>query len=177
MEQEETTFVPIGKPRALPRIMALIASIIVAFEGLFLMTKISPACFSGLGALPKEAVSLILLHIVILSCIIGIYSWVSLTDIDGRFRSFFKHSAIVIFGFGLLFGIEGLVAINLSGFIISGTTSIIMISMGLLLFTLGVLSMVSYVLNENISFLRMPVHYAAVILFILLMLPPAFLAN
>ncbi len=124
----------------------------------------------------EERVSLILLQIVVLSSIIGIFSWVSLTDIDGRFRGHFKHASIALFGFGLILGIEGLVAINLSGFIVSGTTSTIMVSTGLMLFTLGVLSMVSYELNERKSSLHRSTPFVAAILFILLLLPPAFLA-
>ena len=176
MELKAADYVPIKQPRGLPRIMALLASIVVAFEGLILMTQILPASFAGLGVLSIGTVSLILLQIVILSCIIGIFSWVSLTDMNGRFRGYMKHASIVSFGFGLVLSIEGLVAINLSGFIITGTTSTIMLSIGLMLFTLGVLSMVSYVLNERKSSLHGSIPFVAAILFILLMLPPAFLA-
>jgi hypothetical protein len=177
MEQEAADIVPIRQPRGLPRFMGLMASIVVAFEGLYLMTQILQANFVSLGVLSKETVSLILLQIVIFSCIIGIFSWISLTDTDRRFGGFLKHAAIVSFGLGLILSVEGLVAINLSGFIIAGTTSTIMISVGLMLFTLGVLSMVSYVLNERKSSLHGSVHFVGAILFILLMLPPAFLAT
>jgi len=176
MEQEPADFVSIKQPRGLPRIMALLASIIVAFEGLILMTQILPASFVGLGVLSRGTISLILIQIVFLSCIIGIFSWVSLTDIDGRFRGYLKHASIVSFGCGLVLSVEGLVAINLSGFIITGTISTIMISIGLMLFTLGILSMVSYVLNERKSSLHGSVPFVAAILFTLLLLPPAFLA-
>jgi hypothetical protein len=176
MEQEAADFVLIKRPRARPRVMALIASIVVAFESLFLMTHVQTASFVGVGVLAKGAVSLILFQIVLLSSIIGIFSWVSLTDTEGRHKGRVKYASFIMFGIGLIVSIEGVVAINLNGFVETGVNSLLMISIGLMLFTLGVLSMVSFVLNERKSSLQGSTLYAAVILFILLMLPPAFLA-
>ena len=164
------------QPRILSRIMALIASALVAVQGLILMTQISPASFEGLGTLSIETISLILFQIVVLACIVGVFSLISLLDKDGLFMSHSIFAPIVLFIVGLILSVEGLVAINLNGSIITGTTSTLMTAIGLMLFTLGVLSMVSYVQNERKSSLHGPAPYIAAILFILLMLPPAFLA-
>ena len=176
MEQEATVAGMIMQPRILSRIMALIASALVAVQGLILMTQISPASFEGLGTLSIETISLILFQIVVLACIVGVFSLISLLDKDGLFMSHSIFAPIVLFIVGLILSVEGLVAINLNGSIITGTTSTLMTAIGLMLFTLGVLSMVSYVQNERKSSLHGPAPYIAAILFILLMLPPAFLA-
>jgi len=177
MEQEATEAGTIMRPRTLSRIMLLMASALVAVQSLILMTQISPASFVGLGALSIETISLILLQIIIFSCILGIFCLRSLLDKDGRFRGRFGNISIVSFAIGLILSAEGLVTINLNGSIITGTTSILMICIGLELYTLGILSMTSYVQTEKEATLHGSTPFIAAILFILLMLPTAFIAG
>ena len=176
MDQGATEAVKIIQPRELSRIMALIASGIVAFEGLILMAKILPASFEGLGSLSIGTVSLILFQIILLACIVGIFSLIILLDKEGRFRNRLKFASIASFVIGLILSIEGLLAVNLNGYIVTGTSSVLMICVGLELFTLGILSMLAHVQNGKLSSRNRSVLLIAAILFMLLMLPPAFLA-
>jgi hypothetical protein len=175
MEQVTTDAGTIMHPGKSSGIMVLMAGGLVAVQGLILMTQISPASFEGLGALSVETISLILFQIVMLSCILGLFSLTRLLNKDERFKKQFEFVSIALFIVGLALSVEGLVAINLNGSIISGTTSTLMISIGLMLYTLGVLSMVSYLQNNEKPSLHKSTPFIASTLFILLMLPPALL--
>jgi hypothetical protein len=139
------------------------------------MTSASAVTFKGLGVLSKGTVSLILLQMVALACIVGASSWISLTDKDGLFGRRSRFSSILSFVIGLVLSAEGIVAIVLNASIVVGATSIFMIVVGLELYALGILSMTSFVQNEDRPSERGTALFVSVIVFILMMLPPAFL--
>ncbi len=155
--------------------MLFMAAILVAGQILFLMMNIFPASFEGLGALSSTTISYILLQMVILACIVGYIAWSGAVGKDKQPMSALSLVSILSFVAGLILSVEGLIAINLNESIISGTTSTIMISTGLMLYTLGVLSMVTFVQNERISRYSISAPFVALVVFTLLMLPPAFL--
>lgn len=167
----------IAKPKTISRVMVLIGSGVVAFEAYSLMSHISPTSFEGIGTLSAGTISLILLQIVALSCVVGIFSLVILLDKEGWFDNRLRFVSTVLFAAGLLLSVEGLVTIYFNGFIQSGTTSIMVVCIGLELYTLGMLSMVSYMQNGKNSPLERPFPLTAAILFMILLLPPAFVIN
>jgi hypothetical protein len=161
--------------RTLLRLMLFMASILVCGQILFLMMNILPASFEGIGALSTQMISYILLQVVILSCIVGYLAWRSTLNKDAQSKGSLNPLSLLSFVAGLILCIEGLIAINLNNSVISGTTSTIMISTGLMLFTLGVLSMVTFVQGERITNYRFSSTFVALLVLTLLMLPPALL--
>ncbi|HTY47736.1 MAG TPA: hypothetical protein VMB46_08760 [Methanomassiliicoccales archaeon] len=170
MEQGEN--LEIRNPRGILRILVLLASWLVALQTIFLMAKISPASFEGLGDLSTQTVSLILLQIVLLSCIIGIIALASLSSENWTVR-LVRRARIVLLLFGVILGVEGVSTIYLSNFIVSGSNQILMGSFGLVLYTLGILSMISYMQNERGLTFRREAQALSAIVFLLLMLPMA----
>ncbi|MGD1060423.1 MAG: hypothetical protein ABR879_03085 [Methanomassiliicoccales archaeon] len=139
------------------------------------MTSASVASFKDLGVLSKGSVSLILLQIVVLACMVGASSWISLTDKDGLFGKRSRFSSTLSFAVGVVLSSEGIVAIALNGSIVTGTTPGFMIVVGLELYALGILSMISFVQNEDRPSERGTAAFISIIVFILMMLLPAFL--
>ncbi len=163
------------KPGITLRLMLFMAAILVAGQTLFLMMNVFPASFEGIGALSSQMISLILLQIVILASIAGYIAWWSALGKDQQSPKALNYVSITSFIVGLILSIEGLIAVYLNDSIISGTTSTIMISTGLMLYTLGVLSMVTFIQNERIAYYSISTPFLSIIIFTLLMLPPVLL--
>lgn len=163
------------KSKILLRIMVLLASIIVALETLLLIPNISSTDFESVGTLSTQTLSIILLQIVVLSCVIGIVSWIGLVQKGERTMNSSSLISIVLFIAGLLLVVEGLITINLNQSIMTGTTSVLILTFGLMMYALGALAMVSYVQSSEMLPRQMSTPFVATIAFILLMLPPAVL--
>ncbi|MBI0582162.1 MAG: hypothetical protein JET69_04010 [Methanomassiliicoccales archaeon] len=78
---------------------------------------------------------------------------------------------------GSVLSIEGIAAIDLRSYIVSGTTAEVVIVVGLQIYALGVISVTAHTWDRwNLSDAR-PISSIGVLLFFILLLPPAFLVR
>jgi hypothetical protein len=151
----------------------IITGAVLAFQCLPQLSLARPIAFSGLGVVSKEAIYLLWLLIMVLSLILVVITTLSLLP---RFIPKLNREKIcVLFLFiGAIFAALGLASINLSGTVVSGTTSSFR-PIGIELLCLGFLSMALFVDNmDERNFLKDVPNYF-ILLFFIFLVPAAFI--
>lgn len=156
-------------------LLMLFSGGVLAVQCILLLAVIGPITVMGIGTLSQGMVSWILIEIIMVCAILSVFSILCLRP--GFALDPVKKISPLLFPFlgGSIFCIEGIASINLSSAIVSGISSSFTILIGIQLFCLGIISISAFVAAKGNSYLVRYVPNYFVLIFFLLLIPPAFL--
>jgi hypothetical protein len=158
-------------------LLMLLSAAVLAAQCALLVTVARPITLIGIGTLSGEMISDFFLQIILVCAILIVLAILSFRpSLDPDPCK--KMSPLLILLFcGSLCCVEGIASINLSTEIVNGINKSFMVTIGIQLFCLGIISIASFVAAKGHSCLikRVPNYYA--LIFFILLMPAAFLVG
>lgn len=156
-------------------LLMLLSAAVLAAQCALLMSVAGPVTLTDFGTLSKEMISAFFVQIVLVCAVLivlAILSFRPSLDPDPCKK---MSPLLILLVCGSVCCIEGIASINLSTEIVSGINKPFMITVGIQLFCLGIISIASFVAAKGHSCLikHVPNYYALV--FFILLMPAAFL--
>jgi hypothetical protein len=156
-------------------LLMLLSSGVLAIQTLLTLSVAGPITLTGIGILAKGTVSTILFQIVFICALLMMLAIFSFRSVKSPDPSKKLSSLLILLIAGSLCCVEGIALINLSNAIISGINRSFMITFGVQLFCLGMITIATFVEAKGNSYLikNIPNFYA--LLLFLWLIPAAFL--
>ena len=156
-------------------LLMLFSGGVLAVQCILLFAVIGPITVMGIGTLSQGLVSWIFIEIIMVGVILSVFSLLCLRP--GFTLDPVKKISPLLFPFigGSICCVEGIASINSSSAIVSGINSSFTILIGIQLFCLGIISISAFVAAKGHSYLVRYVPNYFMLIFFLLLIPPAFL--
>jgi hypothetical protein len=156
-------------------LLMLLSGGVLAAQCILLLSVTEPVTIAGIGTVPKATISALFIEIALICIVLIILALLSFrpgSSPDPRKK---LSSSLVLLIAGSVFCVEGVTSINLSSAIVSGIKGSFMITFGVQLFCLGMISIAAFVWAKGRSYLikNVPNYYS--LLFFLGLIPASFL--
>jgi hypothetical protein len=156
-------------------LLMLLSAAVLAVQCALLLSVAGPVTLTDVGTLSREMISAFFGQVILICAVLIVLAILSFRpSIDPDPCKKMSPLLILLFS-GSLCCIEGIASINLSTEIVSGINKTFMVTIGMQLFCLGIISIASFVAAKGHSCLikHVPNYYA--LIFFILLIPAAFL--
>jgi hypothetical protein len=153
----------------------LLSAVVLAAQCAILLTVAGPITLTGLGTISKEMISYFFAQIMLICAVLILLAILSFRPNQDPDPCKKMSPLLILLVAGSLCCIEGIASINLATGIVAGINKSFMITFGIQLFCLGIISIAAFVAAKGHSCLikHVPNYYA--LIFFILLVPAAFL--
>jgi hypothetical protein len=156
-------------------LLMLLSAAVLAAQCAILLTAVGPITLIGVGTLPRETITALFCQIILVCAVLIVLAILSFRPSSDPDPCKKMSPLLILLVCGSLCCMEGIASINLSTEIVSGINKSFMVTIGIQLFCLGMISIASFVAAKGHSCLikHVPNYYA--LIFFILLIPAAFL--
>ena len=156
-------------------LLMLLTAAVLAAQCIILLTVFGPVTLGGFGTLSPSMVSALFVQVILVCATLIVLAIVSFRPNNDPDPCKKMSPLLILLFAGSLCCVEGIASINLSTEIVAGINKSFMITIGIQLFCLGIISLSAFVAAKGHSCLikRIPNYYP--LIFFILLMPAAFL--